>query len=138
MSVSTASPQRRRILAGLGESQPRNQEAGEKDKAFRGGNKPEWLIHDWAQPRGQVGECHPDQEETAQRVQLWTALSRHSHCGPLVVRRSRFAQSPRLGSGAALAFGLFHESPHRDPLPLLYRRTTLGSPRNGLEQSRYL
>ncbi len=50
------------------------QHGGQKYKALGGGDKSKGLIHYLAEPGRQVGQRHPDQEESAQSVQLGTAL----------------------------------------------------------------
>lgn len=43
-----------------------------EDEALGGGQKADGLIHEIAEACGQMGERHPHEEETAERVQLRT------------------------------------------------------------------
>ncbi len=62
------------VFLRLVDIQSGHQHGGQKNEALGRGNKPKGLIDQFAKPRRQVGQRHPDQEKSAQGVQLGTAL----------------------------------------------------------------
>ncbi len=73
-SLPQPGAQRRFFFCSLTDREPGDEKCGEEDEAFGGGDEAEGLIDQIAEVRGEVRQGHPDEEESAQGVELGLSL----------------------------------------------------------------